>query len=813
MKIALNWLKEYIDLKNFSIEDISKILTDIGLEVEGIEEKEEVPGGLRGLVIGQVVECKQHPNADRLSLCKVNVGGEDLLQIVCGAPNVANGQKVVVATVGSMLYPTTGDPFKIKKGKIRGEVSEGMICAEDEIGLGESHDGIMVLEDTAQIGNEAADYFGIQNQIIYDIGLTPNRSDATSHIGVARDLLAYFHSRSQGPHSLNLPEVHELDFIAAEPVKVKVEDLSACPRFSGVYIQNINVGPSPDWLKSRLLSIGQRPVNNIVDITNFVLHEYGQPMHAYDSDKIANAELRVKTLKGGTSFTTLDGIERTLHDSDLMICDGNDTGLCIAGVLGGSMSGVTEETANVFLESAYFEASQIRKTSSRHQIRSDAAVRYEKGADPSITVLALKRAARLILEIAGGEIASDLIDIYPEEVSPNIVTLRFSRLNMLIGQSLEKSEVKSILEALGMMILNEEEDSLELEVPLDKTDVTREVDLIEEVLRIYGLNRIEDDGVIKQPLAKSGSAKGYILKEKLSNILVGMGFSEIMSLSLIPDQSAIESGLSAPENLVYVNNTSNTNLNVMRPSLLTGGLEAVLRNQNRKNPDLKLFEWGRAYKKVGDEYLETELLGLWTTGFRETRNWLNVNGTEQDFYALKSYVEAIFRRIGLKGFQEEGIDGRGFSFGVHCFRGKQTLGTYGIVSPELTEELGIKKPVHYAELHWHELSKVWGRQKLSFKELNKYPSVSRDLSIVVDRSVKFSEIEVISNKVIKGYLTGISLFDVYENEEQLGKNKKSYSINLVFENPDATLKDKEIDKIMSKLVATFESKLEAHIRR
>jgi phenylalanyl-tRNA synthetase beta chain len=817
MKVSLNWLKEYIDLDQ-SPEKIGEILTDIGLEVEGMEEVESIQGGMRGIVIGYVKECGRHPNADRLSLTKVDIGNGEDLQIVCGANNIAAGQKVLVATVGTTLYSTEGEAWTIKKGKIRGETSEGMVCSEDEVGLGDDHSGIVVLPENAPVGTPASDYYDIETDYVYEIGLTPNRSDATNHIGVARDLAAYLKINENNTSKIHLPSVDAFKVDNQDlALEVIVENEEACPRYSGVSIKGITVKESPEWLQKRLKAIGVRPISNIVDITNFILHELGQPLHAFDQDKIKGNKVIVKTLSEGSSFTTLDEMERKLSDQDLMICNGASEGMCIGGVFGGIGSGVTESTQNIFLEAAHFNAKWIRRSSMRHNLRTDAAKVFEKGSDPNLTVYALKRAAMLIQELAGGQIASEVTDLYPNPIHPAEVTIRYARINKLIGEDIPPETVKSILDALDMDILEESDTQLKITIPTNKTDVIREVDVIEEILRIYGFNKVPIPAYIHTAINVGSYPDANDVRNNLGNYLANNGFNEMMAVSLSESKYYTEllTDLLDAEKLVYVNNTSNVQLDIMRPDMLISGLEAVLHNQNRQQPNIKLFEFGKTYQ-YGEEkkIVEVDRLSVFLSGDRYPESWLD-HGQKKvsDFYTLKAYVHQILQKVGLEGFQSSQTEAPAFTYGLKYHRGPQVLVELGKVQPAILKHLDIKGEVFFAEFNWKALMKAAAKNVVSVTELNKYPSTSRDLALVIDNSVKFDDIAAIANKVGKKLIKDINLFDVYENKEQLGEDKKSYAVSFTFEDFSKTLSVKEVDKVMNRLIKEYEQKLQATIRR
>ncbi len=816
MNVSLNWLKDYLQI-DLSPEKTGEVLTDIGLEVEGMEEVESIPGGLKGIVIGQVLECEKHPNADKLSLTKVDVGQDEPLQIVCGAPNVAAGQKVLVATVGATLHPTEGEPFKIKKGKIRGEVSEGMICAEDEIGLGQSHAGIMILPENTKVGLPASEHFELDTDIVYEIGLTPNRSDATNHIGTAKDLGAALKVNYDHTGEVKLPNVDDFKVDNTDSsIEVIVENEAACPRYSGVVITGLKVQESPEWMKKRLNAIGVRPINNMVDITNFVLHELGQPLHAFDLKEIEGNKIIVKNLPKGTKFKSLDEVERTLSEEDLMICDGNSNGMCIGGVFGGIKSGVKDDTTAIFLESAHFEAQTIRRTSMRHNLRTDAAKVFEKGSDPSITLYALKRAALLMKELGGGQISSEIIDLYPTPIEKKIIAVSYRNVNRLIGVDIPVAEIKAILAALEMDIVKEDEAGFEVAIPTNKADVLREADVIEEILRIYGFNKVPMDTQIKSTMAVSPKPDPSEVRNMIGNLLAANGFSEMMAVSLSESKYYKEIFNSIPEEkLVYINNTSNVHLDIMRPTMLFSGLEAILHNQNRQQSNLRLFEFGRSYLKAESEnqFVETNHLCLYMTGARHPESWLNKDKEEVDFYALKAKVRLVLDRLGVSGYQETGLDEEAYSFGVMYHRGPQEIVKIGKVSPRISKAMDIRSAVFYAEFNWDNVMKAIRKHKVSFAEISKFPSSRRDLALVIDNSVKFSDIVAIAKKTGKKLITDINLFDVYVNEEQLGAGKKSYAVSYIFEDPSKTLKDKEVDKVMNQLIKTYESKLGAVIRR
>jgi len=807
MNISLNWLKRYIEL-DMPVDKISEILTDIGLEVEGVKKVESIPGGLEGIVIGHVIECDKHPNADKLSLTKVDIGSE-VLQIVCGAPNVAKGQKVVVATIGTTLYPAEGDSWKIKKGKIRGEESQGMICAEDELGIGKDHDGIIVLPEDVEKGTPAKSYYHVDSDHVFDIGLTPNRSDASCHIGVAQDLAAYLKINEGWTKNLNDPDI--VDFkvdISNSPLKVTIENEKDAPRYSGISLSNVKVDDSPTWIKNHLNAIGVRPINNVVDITNFVLHEYGQPLHAFDLSKIAGNEIRIKNLPSNTVFKSLDDQERKLNDSDLMICDGEDTPLCIAGVFGGASSGVTDTTTDIFLESAHFSASAVRKTSTSHLLRTDAAKVFEKGSDPNITVIALKRAALLLKEYAGATINSEIVDEYPDPIKAKEIHIKYANVNRLIGTQLDKEEVHNILRSMNMELSPLDDNSLIVKVPTNKSDVLREVDVIEEILRIYGFNKVPIPETLKTSINyKSHPSKSQI-KNAIANFLSANGFNEMMGLSLIESRTYTDQH---DDNFVYINNTSNIHLDIMRPDPLMSGLKSIAHNLNHQQSNLRLYEFGRYYKN-GESFVENEFISLFLTGDENPKSWKKSDAKQSDFYDLKKWVEQVLQKVNINGYQISETDSSDFDFGMKFHRGEKVIVNFGKVSSKVASNLSIDKSVFYAQFDLKSIVKGASKANMTTKPISKYPSTHRDLSIVLAEKRKFDEIVAVVRKTEKKLITDIELFDIYRNEEQLGQDKKSYATRFIFQDQDKTLKDKDIDKIMKSITHNLETKLEAHIR-
>jgi phenylalanyl-tRNA synthetase beta chain len=805
MKISYNWLKEYLHI-NLPAEEAGHLLTNCGLEVEGIESFQSIKGGLEGLVIGEVKTCVKHPNADKLSLTTVDVGGEAPLSIVCGAPNVAAGQKVVVAMVGAKLYPTEGEPFEIKKSKIRGEASEGMICAEDEIGMGKSHAGIIVLPADAKVGTKAKDYFKVEEDKVFEIGLTPNRADAASHIGVARDLNAVLISEGKSEntgvvyHPLKDFKIDNNTFL----IEVVVEDLSACPRYSGITVSGVEVKESPQWLKNRLLSIGVHPINNIVDITNYVLHECGQPLHAFDADKIKGKKVVVRKAKAGEKFVTLDNVERKLIADDLMICNATDA-MCIAGVFGGIESGITEATKHVFIESAYFNPSSIRKTSKQHGLKTDASFRFERGTDPEITLYALKRAAMMMKEIAGGIISSEIVDVYPEKIQHRKVDYHFSSAEKLIGQSIEKSKLKQILFASGIEIEKEETDTLHLSIPSYKVDVTREADVVEEVLRIYGYNKIELPSKMASSLSYFPKSDPERVQNNVSDYLSSNGFLEILTNSFTKDEG--------DESAIKILNPLSKELGVMRQSMLQSGLEAIQYNRNRKNADLKFFEFGTTYHKKESGFDEVKHLALYMTGKKFEASW-NGDKAEVNFFYLKTFVNNLLKRVGVDAdaLAEEVTNASRFVEAVSLKLNQKSICTFGSVSKKLLKESDINSEVYYADINWQTVLKVAGKHKVEFKEVPKFPQVRRDLSLMLSTDVSYAQIRGLAFKTERSLLKEMHLFDVYEGDK-IEAGKKSYAMTFILQDEHQTLTDKQIDKTMERLMEAFQREAGAVIRK
>ncbi len=808
MKISYNWLKQFIKI-DWDAEKTGELLTDLGLEIEGIEQYESVKGGLKGIVVGEVLTCEQHPNADRLKITTVNIGDDAPLQIVCGAPNVAKGQKVPVATIGTTLYTAEGEAWKIKKGKIRGEESHGMICAEDELGLGESHDGIMVLDPKIKVGTAAAEIFNIENDEVFEIGLTPNRADAMSHYGVARDLKAGL-LQKEVPIELITPSVmsYHVDTRSLK-IDVDVQDKEKCPRYCGVTISGVKVEASPSWLQNRLKSIGLSPINNIVDITNYVLHELGQPLHAFDANKISNNKVIVKTCKAGTKFTTLDEVVRELHEDDLMICDGEKP-MCIAGVFGGIDSGVTEGTTNIFLESAYFDPVSVRKTAKRHGLNTDASFRFERGIDPNITEYALKRAALLITEIAGGEITSDISDSYPNKINDFQVRLSFENAAKLIGEEIPRETIKSILTSLEIKVNNVTEAGLGLTVTAYRNDLQREADIIEEILRVYGYNNVGTTEKLNASISNSSRFEDYKLQNVIGNQLVSQGFYEIMANSLTsPKYAELSGDLNEDHNVKMLNPLSN-DLEVMRQSLLFSGLEAVSHNINRKRNDLKLFEFGKTYHQFSDNREEHKHLSLFGSGNKNEERW-NTPSSPSDFFYLKGTVEAILQRLGLNRLKSAPTKSDVISEGMSLSIGKKRLVDFGLVKKSVLKHFGISQHVLFADFNWDNVLEMAQHNKIKYAAIPKYPAVRRDFALLLDNSVTFEDIHTIANQTEKQLLKNVNLFDVYEGKN-LPSGKKSYAVSFTLQDENKTLTDKQIDKIMNKLQANFENKLGAELR-
>lgn len=809
MRISYNWLKQFIktDLKS---EEIADILTDLGLEVEGVDKYESLKGGLQGVVIGHVLTCEKHPDADKLKITTVDLGdGNAPVQIVCGAPNVAAGQKVPVATIGTKLFDKEGNAFEIKKGKIRGQESHGMICAEDELGLGESHDGIMILNEDLKPGTPASKVFEIETDEVFEIGLTPNRADAMSHMGVARDLRAGLLQKGT-TSELITPSVSKFKVEKRTlKIDVKVENEKLAPRYCGVTISGITVKPSPNWLQNRLKSIGLTPKNNIVDVTNYVLHELGQPLHAFDAAQIKGNKVVVKTVPAGTKFVTLDDIERTLHEEDLIICDESGP-MCIAGVFGGKTSGVSDKTQAIFLESAYFNPVSVRKTAKRHTLSTDASFRFERGIDPNITEYALKRAALLIQEVAGGEITSDIVDIYPKKIEDFSVFIHFNKVNKIIGEEIKPETIKKILASLDIKVNSITEAGLGLTIPSYRVDVTREIDVIEEILRVYGYNNIKIPSKVNATTAYSSRTEEYKVQNIIANQLCSLGFNEMMANSLTtPDYVKLSENLKEEFNVMMLNPLS-SDLSAMRQSLLFSGLEAVSFNINRKRSDLKFFEFGKSYHKMPGGYDENKHLTLLVTGNRQNESWTNAQ-TKSDFFLFKGYINTILSRLGLdKKVTSLPFENDVFAEGLALAIGKEVIVEFGTIKKSILKSFDIKQEVLYADFAWDKIQK-YVSNKIKFTDIPKYPEVRRDLALLLDENVPFEQIYNIAKQTEKGLLKDVNLFDFYTGNN-LPEGKKSYAVSFILQDDSKTLTDTQIDKIMSKLQSNFESQLGASLR-
>ena len=808
MKISYNWLKQFLQT-DWEVNKASELLTDLGLEVEGIETVESIKGSLEGVVVGEVLTCVQHPNADRLKLTTVDLGSGDPVQIVCGAPNVDVGQKVPVATIGTILYDDSGASFKIKKGKIRGEESHGMIWAEDELGLGSSHDGILILDDKIKSGTKAADVFNIEVDKVFEIGLTPNRADAMSHYGVARDFRA---GLIQHGFNLELISPSVSDFQVDERrlrIDVEVDKKESVPRYCGISIVDVEVKDSPEWIQNRLKSIGITPKNNIVDITNYVLHELGQPLHAFDAKKIEGNKILVKTLKTGTKFTSLDGIERELHAEDIMICDAASNPLCIAGVFGGLNSGVTEKTTSIFLESAYFDPVSIRKTAKRHALNTDASFRFERGIDINFTKYALKRAAILIKEYSNGKIASDVMDFYPEKVEDFQVFFSYENAFRLIGQELDKETVKNILASLEIKISSETEAGLGLTIPSFRVDVQREADIIEEILRVYGYNNIKFSHKLNSSISFDNN-KDIYLENIIANQMTSLGFNETMANSLTKeDYISLSKNLKTEFNVTMLNPLSN-DLKVLRQSLLFSGLESISYNLNRKNNSLKLYEFGKTYHKYEHGYQEDKHLVIFISGSRSKDTW-TTSPQNSDFFYLKGIIISILERIGISNLKSSPTKSDVFSEGLTLSLGKKKLVEFGVVNKKIIKEFGIKQEVLFADFDWSTLLSISGKKTMKVSNITKFPSVKRDLALMLDEKVTFKEIYDLAFQSERNLLKDVDLFDVYQGDK-LPEGKKSYAVSFVLQDKNKTLEDRQIDKIMQKLQQSFEKNLKAVLR-
>jgi phenylalanyl-tRNA synthetase beta chain len=813
MKISYQWLKTYLP-EAPAPEKTAEILTSIGLEVEAIEKKEAIPGGLAGVVVGEVLACAKHPDADRLSLTTVNVGAGDPLQIVCGAPNVAAGQKVLVATIGATLHPKGGEPFTIKKGKIRGQESQGMICAEDELGLGESHEGIMVLDAASQPGTSAADYLGLKADYCFEIGLTPNRTDAFSHIGVARDLAAALRNYATGasPVTLIKPAIDASLWPTTDRrFPVEIADASKARRYCGILLENIRVGQSPEWLVGYLNTIGVRSINNVVDLTNFVQHEIGQPLHAFDADKIAGGKVVVRTAKAGEKFTTLDGIERTLDEADLMICDAEKP-MCIAGVFGGLESGVSEQTTRIFLESAWFDAVSVRKTARRHVLNTDASFRFERGTDPNNAPWALVRCVNLLQEISDATVASDLTDFYPTPAVHARVNYRWKQTESLIGMAIPREAVRGILADLDICIAAENQEGLELEIPLYRVDVTREADVVEEVLRIYGYNAVPFPATLRTSLSKAPYPDPEVVQHRVADYLVAQGFNEMMNMSLTKARysSLVESEPYSETTAIALLNPLSNDLAHLRQTLLYSALEAIALNQNHRRTDVRLFEFGKEYRKQGTDYKEESHLALFLAGRRYPESW-NRASDEVSFQDIKARAEDIFHLLGIAGYTATYYQDEHLSEGMQWVLGARVLVRWGRVNEALLAAFDIRRHVWYADMHWENLLASIPKQRTSHKAPEKFPAVRRDLSLLLDREVSFQSIAEVAHRTDRKLLREVGLFDVYEGKN-LEAGKKSYAVRFVLQDAQKTLTDEAIEKTMDRILQALVNELNVSLR-
>ena len=807
MKISYNWLKQFLEI-NRPAAEIGEMLTDLGLEVEGIDTFQSVPGGLQGVVLGEVVECIQHPNADRLKLCKVNVGEEDLLQIVCGAPNVAVEQKVPVALVGTTLYPANAEPWKVKKGKIRGEVSQGMICAEDELGLGSSHEGILVLQTDREPGTPCSELFEIETDCVFEIGLTPNRADAMSHYGVARDLRAGL-KRQEISKELITPSISSFAVDnRSVRIEVEVENPDLAPRYCGITLSNLIIEDSPHWLKNRLRAIGLNPINNVVDATNYVMHELGQPLHAFDADRIHGKKVQVKTVPEGTEFMTLDGEMRKLHAADLMICDGEKP-MCIAGVFGGINTGVTENTRSIFLESAYFDPVSVRRTAKRHGLNTDASFRFERGIDIEQVDYALQRAAILIRDIAGGEITSDLSDLYPLKFPDRNVFLSLEKIYGLIGDEIPRDTLIEIMASLDIQVKSVTESGFGLLIPQYRVDVTRDVDVIEEILRVYGYNNIPDKEKITASIQPPRQQEPHKLREFLTQRLAALGCYEILGNSLCnpAHNRLLEPSGSEPVELL---NPLGKELSELRQDMLFSGLQSLIHNINRQNPDLRIFEFGKIYGISNGKRWESERLSLLLSGNRAASDWTESSGSLGFFY-LKSLICQVLEGVGLDAWIEEPIEDVRFSEGLEIRKGKKSLARFGVVDQRFTKTFSIDQEVVYGDIDWAAILEIAGDREFTYQPISKFPEVRRDFALLLNDDAQFSELRELAFRTEKKILRDVQLFDVYKGKN-LPKNRKSYAVSFLLQDAAKTLKDQQIDKVMNRLQSAFEKELGAELR-
>ncbi|WP_128330581.1 phenylalanine--tRNA ligase subunit beta [Apibacter sp. HY039] len=803
MKISYNWLSTYIKT-DLSVEKIASVLTDTGLEVENLELIESIKGSLKGIVVGEVIKCEKHPNADKLKVTLVNLGDQEPVQIVCGAPNVETGQKVPVATIGTTLYTKEGEEFQIKKSKIRGEESFGMICAEDELGLGNGHDGIIVLNHDLEPGTPLSEVYHVGTDYEIEIGLTPNRTDAMSHYGVARDLHAALKSRKikSELHPVTT-ENFKLDEETENPISVEVENPDLCPRYSGIYIKDVEIKPSPDWLKNSLKVIGLSSINNVVDITNYILHSYGQPLHAFDADKIGGNKIKVGTVKNGTTFTTLDGVKRTLNGTELLIKDSDDTPMCLAGIYGGADSGVSNNTKNIFLESAYFDAVSVRKTAKKEGINTDSSFRFERGVDPNNTVVALKKACELFQELANGKVVGPIIDEYPTPVKKQNAVLRYHKIDQILGKRIHRDQIKEILKALEITIISDTNETLDLVIPAYRVDVTREIDVIEEIARIYGYNHID----IPQKFTFAYESKNHFDEESLENQIANQlkynGFNETINNSLTQKRES-------EGNYVELLNPLSNELAVMRQSLVYGLLECIAFNINRNQKQIKFFEFGKTYFKTAGGYNENKKLALALFGNYQENNWIS-NSNTSTFYHLKGVVNQLLQTFGLN-LDEKPLESNLFNDGLELFSKKSSIGKLGIINSKLAKEFGIKSEVFYAELEWEKMVQaIAGKGKYKLQDIPKFPGSQRDLALLVDKSIKYHDLYKTAFETEKKLLKSVNLFDVYEGKN-LPDGKKSYALNFFIQDENKTLTDKDIDKVINKLLEKFSTQFKAELR-
>lgn len=799
MKISNNWLKDYIKTELKS-ERIGEFLTDIGLEVEGIEKFESIKGSLEGVIVGKVLTCEKHPNADKLNKTTVDVGNGKVLNIVCGAPNVKEGQTVPVAVVGTKIYDKTGNFFEIKEAKIRGEVSQGMICAEDELGLSEDHGGIMVLDETKyEVGKNFSDYFELTNDEVFEIGLTPNRTDAMSHYGVARDLYAFLSTNQQKGDFEKVSSV-ALNNEGAHEFTLEVEDAELTPRYIGAVIENVKVSESPSWLKDRLKAIGLSPINNIVDITNYILHGFGQPLHAFDADKIADKKVKVGIVAEGTKFTTLDGIERTLNGSEIIIKDGQDNPMCIAGVFGGANSGVSNETTTIFLESAYFNPVAVRKAAKAHALNTDASFRFERGVDPNITRTAITHAIKMIQDLAEGKLVGDLLEEYPKKIEDNYVIIRFSKIEQILGTKIHREKVKEILKALEIQVLNEIQNGFEISVPAYRADVTREIDVIEEILRIYGYNKIEAPQKISFTPVKLNAKDQDELENNWARTLQGLGFNEVMNNSLTSVKDETDA--------VKLLNPLSNDLAFMRKSLLEGLLQNAIYNINRKNQDIKFFEFGKIYHKK-EKYEERKQLAILVSGRNVSENWLQPKSVT-DFYNLKAFVKVLLERLAID-YKEFALSDDRFSDALAYESEGETLVRIGKVAPQMLKDFDIDQDCFYAEIELELAQKLRFNKELKFNDIPKFNKIRRDLALLIDKNITYQELYQTAKKNKSPFIKNINLFDVYEGKN-LPEGKKSYAMSFELLNEEKTLEEKEISTVMDSLIKSFQKEFNAELR-